>query len=95
MGQQESPTQCSTPTPRGPLDKIMSPRVGYFGQKSYSDLILRGRGTLEVKLDRAIRVWGTKYCFNPVRPGGHHAPPNVFYHCAQMLSRRKLNLGDF
>ena len=27
--------------------------------------------------------------------GGHDGPPNIFDHCAQTLSRRKLKLGDF
>ena len=35
MGQQESPTQCPTPTTGGRLDKSVSPRVGDFAQKGY------------------------------------------------------------
>ena len=27
--------------------------------------------------------------------GGHDGPQNVFDHCAQLLRRRKLKLGDF
>ena len=27
--------------------------------------------------------------------GGHDGPQNIFDHCAQMLKRRKLRLGDF
>ena len=35
---------------------------------------------------------------NPFRQGGgggHDTPQNVFDHCAQMLRRMKLKLGDF
>ena len=39
--------------------------------------------------------WSNTNHLNPIRHGGHDGPQNVFEHCAQTLSMRKLKLRDF